>query len=384
MSQRTVVLCDGQDPDLIAVATALRAAVRAPDDDAEPDRPGAIAVPVWDDDAAEEASLRDADVAIVLDAASEARARDAGVRRVVAVLPRLGADMSDWDFHGDAVLVSHEASVADVIARGVQRDRVRVVGPIAPAGWEPHPDRAALRGELGLRVDVPWIVVRAHALDLDDLAPSLVQLSLVSRDVVWLFDVGSDPDAARVLRRRTPGHGLDAFMFADGPDALRAYQAADVVLGRLDGGETLRAFAVGAGLVTPRPSHAQLGLAHRVEVAGLAMIADAAATLSVTLDAALAPAAIERARAAVSELDAGGGAARVAEAIGTLDGDERLSLAAPAGLPQGLERLSDPDAAIEGMSADPAAGRAPARSREEDLEKKVDEELAALREKLGL
>lgn len=380
MSERTVVLFDGDEPDLSRIAAALRAAIAAPDDDPdEPASAGAIAVPVSDAAALEAASLEDAGVAVVLDPASEARARDAGVERVVAVLPMLDAGADDWDLDAEVVLVAHRAAVDAVVARGVERDRIRVVGPIAPAGWAPHPDRAALRTELGLPADVPWVVVRASALDLDDLGPSLVQLSLVSRKAVWLFDVGGDPEAARLLRRRVPGHGLDAHMFAEGPDALSAYQAADLVLGRLGGAEVLRAFAVGAALVCPEPRSSQLALAHRVETEGLAHVADAAATLSVTLDTALAPAALEEARAAVAKLDAPGGAARVAEALASLDTDERLSLAPPAGLPRGIERLSDPSAAIEGAPPPPAA-----KKREDDLEKQVDAELAALREKLGL
>ncbi len=318
-------------------------------------------------------------MALVLDLASETLARDAGLKRVVAVLPTLDAGSADWDLDAEVVLVAHRAAVEAVVARGVERDRVRVVGPIAPAGWAPHPDRAALRAELGLPAEVPWVVVRAQALDLDDLGPTLVQLSLVSRSAVWLFDVAGDPEAARLLRRRVPGHGLDAHMFAEGPDALAAYQAADVVLARLGGTEALRALAVGAGLVCPQPRGDQLALAHRLETEGLAHVADAAATLSVTLDTALAPEALERARAAVAALDAAGGATRVAAALSTLDADERLSLAPPAGLPRGIERLSDPAAAIEGAPPKPAA-----KAREADLEKQVDEELAALREKLGL
>lgn len=382
MSDRTVVLYDGADPDLARVAAAVRAALGAGDDDGdEGGAAGAIALPVSDAAALEAASIEDAAVAVVLDPRSEARARDAGVVRVVALLPHLDG-AADWEIDADVVLVAHAAWVPAVSSEhGVERDRVRVVGPVAPLGWAPHADRAALRASLGLRPDVPVVVVRAHALDLEDLAPSLVQLSLVSRDAIWLFDVGADPEAARLLRRRVPGYGLDAHMFAEGPDALPAYQAADVVLGRLAGPGALRAFAVGAGLVAREPSSAELGLAHRLEDAGIAHVADAAATLAVTLDAALAPAAIEAARARVAALDAAGGAARVAEALRALDSDERLSLAPPAGLPRGLERLSDPEAAIEGPAPAP---RASTKAREEEIEKKIDEELAALREKLGL
>jgi len=393
MTLRPVVLFDGDDPDLSRVARAVRAALAtkesepaAPIEEAEPS--GAFALPVSDEpsndeDRAQALALDEADLAIVLDGASQLRARAAGVERVVALITRLDLDWKDVELDTDLVLVPHEAVVPLAVSQGAAKSRVRVIGPVAPSGWAAHEDRAALKSELGLRSDVPWVVVRAHALDLDDPAPTLVQLSLVSRDAVWLFDVGSDSDAARLLRRRTPGYGLDAVMFADGADAVQAYQAADVVLGRLDGPEVMRALAVGAALVTPRPRRSQLGLAHVVETSGLASIADAAATLSVTLDAALTAAAVERGRAQSLALDAAGGAARVATAVRDLDVDKRLSQA-PSGLPKGLERLCDPKDAIEGFPAPEDAGDPRPKPEEEDLDKLVDDELAALREKLGL
>lgn len=377
-AERMVVLVDPDaPPDLRRIASAVRAAVRGSDepaDDAE--HASAIALPVGDGDTADP-SLEDADVALVLDGPSLARARAAGVPRVVALAPFLGMGWGDEDLDADLVLVVHRALVEPAVEAGATASRVRVVGAVAPEGWAPHGDRDALRAELGLRVDAPWVVVHAHALDRDDLAPALVQLSLVSADVVWLFDVGVDADFARQLRRRVVGYGLDAFMFAEGPIALGAYQACDVVLGGLDGPEAIRAFAVGASLVTPRPRHDQLRLAHVIETAGLATIADAAATLSVTLDAALAVPALSRARALSLEVDAASGAARVVEAVRALGGDEGGDARLPAGLPSGFERISESD---DEERPDPER-RTPGP---DDLDAKVDEELAALRRKLGL
>ena len=313
---------------------------------------------------------------MVLDGRSLDRARAAGVRRVVALAPLLDVGFEDVELDADLVLVAHRALVKEAVEAGASASRVRVVGAVAPDGWGPAEGRAALRESLGPRADVPWIVVRAHALDRDDLAPALVQLSLVSADAVWLFDVGLDADYARQLRRRAIGYGLDGYMFAEGPDALGAYQACDVVLGRLDGPEALRAFAVGASLVTPRPRHAQLRLAHVIETAGLATVADAAATLAVTIDGALDAKALEAARARSLELDAAGGAARVAEAVRERAEPEEAD-APPAGLPRGLEKISEPGEQEE--RPEPRASEP-----QKDMDDAIDEELAALREKLGL
>ena len=375
-----VVLFERSEPEVRQIAAALE---RALGSDAGPDEPTThtpIALPADDGGPVRPPlRLRDADVAVVLDAESAERARDAGVRWIVAVCPFLAVEWEE-PLVADLVLVAHEAAIEDAVERGAQRERVRVCGPIAPDGWGPSEDRDALRAELGLRADVPWVVVRAGALDRDDVAPGLVQLSLVRVDVAWLFDVGIDPDLARTLRRLAPGYGLDATMFSEGQDTLRCYQAADAVFGRLEGAEAIRAFAVGAALTTVAPSRDQLRLAHLGETAGLAAVADAAASVAAGLDAALGGAELARARAASLALDARGSAARAAGFIGELARGEVGGGPVAAGLPRGLERLSDAD------SERPA--RLPTRAeppkRDDDLEKKVDEELAALRAKLGL
>lgn len=363
-----VVVAERDDDDLPAVAAALSHALgAAPDAPDEPGRGAPIALPLG---AEAPPRLRDAELAVVLDPDADELARHAGVRRRVALFPRFDVDWDPIDV--DLVLVAHEALVDDAIARGASAARVSVCGPIAPEGWAPLADRATERAALGLAGDASIVVVRAAALDPDDLAPALVQLSLVRGGARWLFDVGADAALARALRQRVRGYGLDAHMFADGPDAPRLYGVADVVLGRLHGPEAVRALAVGASLVTVAPRRDQLRLAHVVERAGLAAIADASATLAVTLDAALRAPAIAAGRAAALALDVGASPARAATFVRQLVKGE-LGAAAPTGLPVGLERI--------GEDAPSAPRPAPAK---DDLDTSVDEELAALREKLGL
>jgi hypothetical protein len=375
-----IVLFERAEPEVRDIAAALERALGAdtgPDDPTPSSSP--IALPADDGGPVRPPRLREAEIAVVLDPESAERAREAGVRRIVAVCPFLAVE---WDepLVADLVLVAHDAAVEDAVAQGARRERVRVCGPIAPEGWGPAEDRDALRAELGLRADVPWVVVRASALDRDDLAPSLVQLSLVRVDAAWLFDVGADPDLARALRRHVPGYGLDATMFADGQDALRAYQAADLVFGRLEGPEAIRAISVGAALATVAPEREQVRFAHLVEESGIAAVADAAATVAVTLDAALTEGELRRGRASSRALDAKGGAERAAGFIGELARGDLGGAPVAAGLPRGLERLSEPDA--ERPARAPDDDEHP--RKDEDLDKKVDEELAALRAKLGL
>ncbi len=221
------------------------------------------------------------------------------------------------------------------------------------------------------------MVVRAGAIE-DDPVATLVQLSLVRVDAVWLFDVGRDPELSRLLRRRVPAHGLDALMFADA-DARRVYAAADAVLGRIEGPEAVRALAVGAAFAALPPRRAQARLAHVLETAGLVDVADAAATLAVTLDRVLSAHSLSRARSSEAHQEAAGGAQRVAAAVRQLARGELAEVRA-TGLPDGLERLSEADRSEPRDEApEPSAP-----AGKDDLDTQVDEELAALRRKLGL
>lgn len=345
------------DAHLRGVAAALKRELAA----GEPPPPevSAIALPVVDET---RARLERAEVVIALDAASAERARAAGVPQVVLLVPRLDVRALELDVEVDLVLVAHEALAAEAVRRGL---RAHVSGPVAPEGWSPAADRKAAKAELGFGADTPHVVVRAGALE-DDPAAALVQLSLVRASCVWLFDVDADAELAQRLRQRVPGYGLDASMFADGPDALRCYRAADVVLGALHGPEAIRALAVSAALVAVPPRTDELRLAHALEVADVAEVADAPATLAVTLDRVLEG----ETSAPAPALD---GAERAVTLVRQLVRGELE--AAASGLPTGIERLSERDDKPE--SAPPA----PPRS---DLDASVDAELAALRKKHGL
>lgn len=370
---KAVVLVDRDEPDARRIAAAVRQALGLTEAaESEPRAQGGTAP---SGDGVEPSALERVDVAVVLDVASAARARAAGVPRIVALFPFLDVDW-EAELEADLVLVAHEALIPDAVERGAPRSRVRCVGPIAPVGWAPSAHRASLRESLEIKPDHPAVVVRAAALDPDDLAPAIMQLSLVRRTTAWLFDVGLDAALAKILRREVPGYGLDARMFAEGPDALRAYQAADVVLGRLEGPEAIRAFSVGAALAATAPSRRRMRSAHVIERAGLAIVADAAATLAVTLDAACALDSLGRLREASAALGAPGGAARAADLVRALVRGELGPPVSAAGLPVGLERLSEP----QGFGAR-GSGEHVERVEEEGS---IDEELAALRKKLGL
>jgi hypothetical protein len=357
----SIVLSDAKDdPDATAIAASLERALAE------------------DDEAPKESKTRridEVDVVIALDEASADRAREAGARCIVALATRFDFDWEDAS-ELDLVLVMHASAIESAIEAGAPAGRVACSGPIAREGWTPAADRAALRLELGLRAGSPCVVVRGAAV-ADDPAAVLVQLALAKSEPTWLFDVGSDPDLSRTLRRRAPAYEIDAFLFSDA-DALRAYQAADAVLGAIGGPEIMRALSVGAAPIALPPRSDAARIAHELETEGVLDAADSIATLAVTIDGALA--ALERTREKGARLDAASGARRAAELVRKLVRGELSGITSRAGLPVGLERISSLDERAPAADAPPSA---PEKQRD-DVDARVDDELAALRKKLGL
>lgn len=314
---------------------------------------------------------------VVIDPDALERALAAEAPRVAAYVPSLTGAWEGSLAEAERVFVPHAAAVETVVMRGAARHRVEVIGPVAPRGFSPVDDRSETRRRLELAdVDRPAVVVEARALAALDLSSALVQLSLVRTNAVWLFDVDHEPQLAERLRDLVPGYGLDAWMFAndDERDPL-VWGGADLVLGRLEGLTPLLGAAVGASVVATPPRREDVRAAHRLESTGALEIVDAPATLAVTLDARLTPEKLAEGQEGSLALGAEGAAVRLVERLFALvEGTE----AAPLGLPAGLERLSRREDRRAGSPPSSGTGGAP------DLDSRVDEELEALRKRLGL
>ncbi len=325
-----------------------------------------------------EALLHDADAAVVLDDGSLLRAREAGTPLCVALLPGFDVAWAGDLAEADRVLVAHQMLVGAVVRRGALREHVVVTGPVAPAGFDPAADPDEARRAAGLDHRGPLVLVPGSALEEHGPDSVLIQLGLVSNDAGFLFDVGNDPDAAETLRRLVPIHGLTAWMFAEERGAGRWWALADLVVGRPRGYEIPRALAVGAPLVLLPPGRSDASAVDALEAAGVARDADVLATLAVTIDAALEPAALAEGRDAVRALEVRGSAARVAESVREAWQRRKATGAEgpPRGLPHGLERLPS------SRSERPPAGRSSAPPPDEDLEARIDRELAELKKRL--
>lgn len=366
-----IVVLDGRGDPYAGSVTATIAQALSTDAGGEDKRPG-------DRSATPEALLHDADAAVVLDDGSLQRAREAGTPLCVALLPGFDASWAGDLAEADCVLVAHERLVAQAVRRGAAREDVRVTGCVSPAGFEPPTDRPGARAQAGVDHQGSLVLVPAAVLEEHGTEPVLIQLALASEGVAFLFDVDNDPEAAEELRRTVPAHGLNAWMFAEERGSSRWWQLADVVLARPRGYEVARALAVGAPLVLLPPGRSDAAAVDALEAAGVAREADVLATLAVTIEAALEAPALAEARAAVMALEVQASGERIAEAVREAwkEREEAGVGAQPRGLPHGLERLASRE------SQRPVARRSSAPPREDDLEARIDRELAELKKRL--
>ncbi|MCB9667545.1 MAG: hypothetical protein H6715_05430 [Myxococcales bacterium] len=291
-----------------------------------------------------EGILLEADAALVLDAPSLRQALEAGVAMCAVVLPSFDVMWPGSLSEADCVYVVHETLIPEVLNRGAKKEHVHVIGPIAPKRFSHVKDdvRSAREAEFGLVETTPIVLVPTSGLDAMDLGMALTQLAQVKSNVQFLFDVDDDVQAAEALRREVPGRGIQGRMFADRGRAPEYWQLAQVVMTRPRSTDVLKALAVGAGLVLPKPGRGDGQAAKLLCEIGVAHAVNQDMAIASTIETAIAPAAIERTRRHIEALDMQSGARRLAEHI-RLRWDGGFGKAAssqrPRGLPKGLEAL---------------------------------------------
>ena len=359
MARPVVVLARGDDPASTGTAQALGSALEGEGAEAVV-RTGVYASAPLPPDAL---------AAVALDSDSLEHACQQGAGHCVAVPLAFDAR---WDDFGsaDQVLLAHDRLVAVAVSRGARRSRVVVVGPIAPSGFEPASDRAAVRAELGIEGSWPLVLVPGTLVAAEGPVPLLLQLGLIDEEAHYVFDVGRDAVVADALRDQAPAHDLRAHMVATGEAAGRAWQAADLVLGHPLGSEIALALAVGAPMVLLPGGRQGAAAGDALEASGVALEADALATLAVTLDQALGADALAGARQAVVDLHVEGSAERAARVM-MREAMARDSRGPKRGLPKGLEALGE-------LGDAPDAAPAP----DSDLEARIDAELLELKSRL--
>ncbi|MGE0872627.1 MAG: hypothetical protein AB7P03_28995 [Kofleriaceae bacterium] len=148
------------------------------------------------------------------------------------------------------VAVDDLAAVALADA-GVEGERIVVAGAIgerafAEAGAQ---DRSALRSRFKLTGKIA--LVEVAGLGAEETGQLALQLSLLDGGdaITFLFDAGSDVEAAAVLRRQVPTLGLRAKLFGATADAPLLWRAADIIVARPRLEVVARVLLVGGKLV---------------------------------------------------------------------------------------------------------------------------------------
>lgn len=206
------------------------------------------------------------DVAVVFDphaalALTVARDQVTQPVPVVAVVGEL--DPADAWAHtaADRFMAVDDIAAVALADAGVEGDRILVVGAIgertfAEAGGV---ERAALRTRFKFGAATKLALVEVAGLGADATSQLALQLSLIeaAEPITFLFDAGSDLDAAGVLRRQVPNLGLSAKLFGATNDAPLLWRVADVVIARPRPQVIARVQLVGGKLVALVDDHAE-------------------------------------------------------------------------------------------------------------------------------
>lgn len=152
----------------------------------------------------------------------------------------------------DRFLAIDDVSAVALADAGVEGERIIVIGAMgerifAEAGAN---DRTALRSRFKLGGKVA--LVEVAGLGAEMTGKLALQLSLLdaSDQFTFLFDAGTDVEAAAVLRAQVPSIGLRAKLFGATPDAAMLWRAADVVIARPRPETVARVMLVGGKLVS--------------------------------------------------------------------------------------------------------------------------------------
>ncbi len=162
--------------------------------------------------------------------------RDASSRppAVVAVLGGLAPEPGWAGSDADRYLVVDDDAAVALADRGLEGQRIMPVGVVAPFGFAQAAKvaRTKLRARFKIAGDDPVVLIRVEGLGYELTQQIALQLSLLGAPANYLFDAGTDTEAASALRRQVPTLELKAKLFGITKEAPSYWRAADVVVAR--------------------------------------------------------------------------------------------------------------------------------------------------------
>jgi hypothetical protein len=170
---------------------------------------------------------------------------------VIAVVGDLDPVAAWSQSDADRFLAVDDIAAVALADAGVEADRILVVGAIGERAFSEAAthDRMLLRNRFKLAGKVA--LVEVAGLGAEITGQLSLQLSLLDggSQITFLFDAGSDADAAAVLRRQVPALGLKAKLFGATPDAPLLWRAADAIVARPRAEVVSRVMLLGGRLV---------------------------------------------------------------------------------------------------------------------------------------
>lgn len=180
------------------------------------------------------------------------KARDDTFRAFVACV------VTDFEAHAlwmeaavDLYCVAAEETRASLVARGTPADRIAVTGiPVARRFSRPV-DAAAVRRQLGLRDDLPLLLLLGGGLGVGPMADILAQIDRVEADFQVVAVTGRNEELRRDLACRDYRHPVRILGFASNMHELMT--ASSLVISKPGGLTTSEALAIGRPLMVINP-----------------------------------------------------------------------------------------------------------------------------------
>ncbi len=151
----------------------------------------------------------------------------------------------------DLYCVAAEETKARLVARGANPDNVVVTGIPIAAKFSDQPNARAVRKTLGLRDDLPMLLVLGGGFGMGPVAEILAELDKVERSFQTVVVAGKNKDLQRELACQEHSHPTKVLGFVTNMHELMA--AADLIISKPGGLTTSEALALGKPLFILNP-----------------------------------------------------------------------------------------------------------------------------------
>ncbi len=260
---------------------------------------------------------------------------------VLAVVADLAPSVAWAQCDADRFFVVDDEAAVALEDNGVSGHSIVPVGAIGEVAYSQagKMDRKTLRQRFKLSGKVA--LVHVDGMGYEQSSQLALQLSLFDEELTYLFDAGSDRDAASALRSQVPVLGMKAKLFGDTDDAPLLWRCADVVIAKPSVAAISRVGSVGAAMVSYSPEDtAEMRLADAVEDRGQGATASNALMVGTALTRAL------KARASALPKPGLDGAGTIADAT-WLVGNDRLAVLEEDNVARRVGRAAEVDDAAE-------------------------------------